>query len=133
MQGITLTKAPQKGLMLAYLQGGLLFEPYEIEDGRIVFDGCDAYQDFCPAECHLFDTDTEYRMIFRESRGDTVEVVLTRQQEDAMDPDLIFVEEPLVREELAQKPGIPKRVKVVNRYAYTPNDTLVLSNYRISY
>ena len=50
-----------------------------------------------------------------------------------MDPDLIFVEEPLVREELAQKPGIPKRVKVVNRYAYTPNDTLVLSNYRISY
>ena len=79
MQGITLTKAPQKGLMLAYLQGGLLFEPYEIEDGRIVFDGCDAYQDFCPAECHLFDTDTEYRMIFRESRGDTVEVVLTRQ------------------------------------------------------
>lgn len=34
-------------------------------------------------ECHLFDQNKEYRMIFREARQDRVEAVLTRQQEDA--------------------------------------------------
>lgn len=33
-------------------------------------------------ECHLFDKEREYRMIRREQRGDRVEVVLTRREEE---------------------------------------------------
>ena len=49
-----------------------------------------------------------------------------------MDPDLIYVEEPLVSDRFRDRPGLPERLRVVNRYEYTPNDTLVLRNYRIS-
>ena len=109
-----------------------MFEPYAVEDGRLVFPGCESCPEAAPTECHLFDGDTEYRMILREARGDRVEVVLTRQEEESMDPDLVYEEEVLVRDEYAGKPGLPERLKVVNRYTYTENDTLVLKNYRIA-
>ena len=84
-------------------------------------------------ECHLFDEEREYRMIRREQRGDRVEVVLTRAEEEGMDPDLLYEEEPLVREEYARRAGLPKRLRIINRYAYSRNDTLVLVNYRIAF
>ena len=67
-----------------------------------------------------------------EARGDRVEVILTRQEEESMGPELLYEEEVLVRDEYAGKPGLPDRLKIVNRYMYTANDTLVLKNYRIA-
>ncbi len=124
--------APSRGYLLAYFIGELVFEPYEIVDGELRFSGSASLADARPIECHLFDSAKEYRMVRRDSSDDIVECVLTRDEEDAMDPSLIFVEEPLVREEFAKRQGLPKRVRVVSRYQYTPNDTLVLRNYRIA-
>ena len=132
MIGIRLDMAPQKGYLLAYFRDALVFEPYAIENGRLVFPECEVYQEMAPKECHLFDENTEYRMIFREARDDRVEVILTRQEEETMDPNLIYEEEVLVKNEYSGKAGIPKSLKVINRYMYTENDTLVLKNYRIA-
>ncbi|MBR0382986.1 MAG: hypothetical protein IJH71_11195 [Eubacterium sp.] len=132
MIGIRLDMAPQKGYLLAYFRDALVFEPYTIENGRLVFPECEVYQEMSPKECHLFDENTEYRMIFREARDDRVEVILTRQEEETMDPNLIYEEEVLVKNEYSGKAGIPKSLKVINRYMYTENDTLVLKNYRIA-
>ncbi len=124
--------APSRGYLLAYLADELVFEPYETVNGELRFAGSASYATARPIECHLFDSAREYRMVRRESRGDIIECVLTREEEDAMDPNLVFTEEPLVREEYATRPGFPKRIRVVSRYEYTPNDTLVLRNYRIA-
>lgn len=132
MWNMHLELAPQSGLLLAYLNRELLFVPYEVKGGELLFEGSERYLDAHPHECHLFDADTEYRMVRRSSRGDAIEVVLTRQEEDAMDEDLLLAEEPLVRDEYASDSSIPARIRIVNRYAYTENDTLVLTNYRIS-
>ena len=80
-------------------------------------------------ECHLFDQNKEYRMIFREARQDRVEAVLTRQQEEIMDPDLLYEEGVLLKNDKAA--GIDS-LKIINRYKFTENDTLVLRNYRIA-
>ena len=133
MIGISLDMAPAKGYLLAYFRDALVFEPYAVENGRLVFPGCEFYQEAVPRECHLFDWDAEYRMILREARGDRVEVLLTRQEEKTMDPALLYEEEVLVRDEYSGKSGLPERLKIVNRYTYTENDTLVLKNYRISF
>lgn len=133
MIGISLDRAPARGYLLAYFRDALVFEPYAVENGRLVFPGCESLQDAVPLECHLFDGNTEYRMILREARGDRVEAVLTGQEEESMDPDLLYEESVLVRDEYAGKPEFPERLKIVNRYMYTENDTLVLKNYRISF
>ena len=78
MLGITLDKAPAKGYLLAYFRNALVFEPYTVENSRLVFPGCESWQKTAPKECHLFDQNKEYRMIFREARQDRVETVLTR-------------------------------------------------------
>ena len=132
MIGIHLDMVPVKGYLLAYFQDALVFEPYTVENGRLVFLECEVYQKMVPKECHLFDENTEYRMILREARGDRVEVILTRQEEETMDPDLLYEEEVLVKTEYSGKAGLPERLKIINRYMYTENDTLVLKNYRIA-
>ena len=129
MLGITLDKAPAKGYLLAYFRNALVFEPYTVENGRLVFPGCESWQKTAPKECHLFDQNKEYRMIFREARQDRVETVLTRQEEETMDPDLLYEEEVLVKNDEAA--GIDS-LRIVNRYMFTENDTLVLRNYRIA-
>ena len=132
MIGISMDKAPEKGYLLAYFRDALVFEPYTVENGRLVFPGYELYQEAVPKECHLFDRNTEYRMILREARRDRVEVILTRQEEESMDPELLYEEDVLVRGEYAGKRGLPERLRIVNRYTYTEHDTLVLKNYRIA-
>lgn len=132
MLGITIERVPRKGNLLAYFRDALVFEPYSVENGRLIFAGWEAWKDTAPVECHLFDGDREYRMVSREQWGDRVEMLLTRREEEAMDPDLLYEEEPLIREEYTGREGFPNRLKIVNRYSYSENDTLVLVNYRIA-
>ena len=49
-----------------------------------------------------------------------------------MEPDLLFTEEVLVKKEYTDIPGIPEKLRVINRYRYSENDTLVLKDYRIA-
>ena len=133
MRGINLESAPREGFLLAYFRDALVFEPYRIEDGVLVFDGCEAFREETPRECHLFDENTEYRMVLREARNDRIESVLTKEEEEGMDPDLLFAEEALVKKEHIREGIHPKRLMIINRYRYTENDSLALKNYRISY
>ena len=133
MRGINVEMVPQEGCLLAYFDNSLVFVPYTVKNGRAVFAGDAEYQDMEPRECHLFDGEREYRMIRREARNDKVEIVLSRHEEDLMDPDLIYEERVMVKEEYFLKGNLPEYLKIINRYMFTDNDTLVLKNYRISF
>ena len=37
-----------------------------------------------------------------------------------------------LKKEYADQPGIPDKLRVINRYQYSENDTLVLKDYRIA-
>lgn len=128
MYNYPIDKLPAKGYMLAYFAEQPVFAPYEIRDGAICFAGCEILDQEMPRECHFFDRNTEYRLVKREFRNDVIETVFTEKEEEIMDPDLLYVEEVLVRKEYK---GIEK-LRIVNRYAYSDNDTLILKNYRIA-
>ena len=127
-----LENAPASGFGIACLKDRLVFAPYKICNGVFAAEGWDC-PDFTEAEeCHFFDDSREYRRIYRSARRDVIETVLTAQEEQAMDPDLIFVEEVLVKPQYAQTGKIPSTLTIVNRYRYSEYDTIVLEDYRIS-
>lgn len=128
---ISIEKLPPKGLMLLYFRDRLVFSGYEIKDGQII-SGEELPKE-TPMECHFFDDSKEYRMIKRESDNSYIESALFAEDEKTIDPDLIYEEYPLVREEYAKKDGIPEKLLIVSRYRYTDDDILELVNYRIGY
>ena len=132
MQSFLYDGAPQKGYILAYYPHALVFEPYEMKDGNPCFAGMEAFAGEEPRECHLFDDRTECRIIKRESAGDTIRLLLTREEERAMDSDLLFEEEVFVKPQYANRPELPGTLRIINRYRYAERDVLTLENYRIS-
>ena len=129
---IPVEKLPEKGLFMAYFKDRLVFEAYEVTDGRIVCESSALLEKELPEEAHFFSETMEYRFVVRKSRKDVIELILTEDEEKKMDPDLLFYDEGIVREEFSAKEGIPGRLRIINRYRYSENDTLVLKNYRIS-
>ena len=126
-----LEKAPASGFVIASLKNQLIFAPYKICNGVFTAEGWDC-PDFTEAEeCHFFDDSREYRRIYRSARRDVIETVLTAQEEESMDPDLIFVEEVLVKPQYAETGHLPSTLSIVNRYRYSEHDTIVLEDYRI--
>ena len=117
---------------MAYFDDALLFSPYEVEGGKLKIAAENAFEDEEPYECHFFDGETEYRRIKRAARRDVIERILTEEEEKKMTPDLLFVEDMLVKKEYTKIPGIPVKLRVVNRYRYSENDTLVLKDYRMA-
>ena len=103
-----------------------------MKNGKPCFAGMDSFREEEPRECHLFDDRTECRIILRESVGDRIRIILTREEELAMDPDLLFEEQVLVKPEYSDRTDLPKKLTVINRYRYSESDTLTLENYRIS-
>ena len=132
MLGISIEKAPKKGFILAYFRTRPIFSRYEIKNKEIIFKDWETFKEEMPSECHLFDADTEYRVVLRRARGDRIESVLTAKEEQAMDSDLLYTENVLIKEEYRQDETMPKKIAVINRYRYTDNDTLTLKNYRLS-
>lgn len=124
---------PGSGYVFACFRDKIVFEQYEITDGRLISESMDIFEREDPKECHFFNAQEDLHIIYRESRGDTVSVLLTEDEEKNMEPDLLFTEEVLVRKEFSAKAGIPEKLRIVNRYRYSENDTLVLRNYRICY
>ena len=131
MFDLNLEKAPAEGIILAYFPEKPVFEPYVIRGGQLIYDGCEEDRERNLLECHLFDRTKEYRTVFCESREERIESVLTAEEEDSMDPDLLYTEEQLVKDAYKKK-GIPDRLKVVSRYRFSENDTLELCNYRLA-
>ena len=123
---------PERGLVMAYFREELLFSSYSIEAGELVLPGKTLFETEDPFECHFFDNRTEYRRIRRASRRDIIERILTKEEEDRMPEDLLFAEDVLVKGKYARTPGIPEKLRVVSRYEYSENDTLVLRDYRMA-
>ncbi len=132
MKGISIDKIPKKGLVMAYFRNQLLFLPYEVAGDELKMPGGAFFDKEMPYECHFFNKDMEYRLIRRESRNDVIERILTKDEEEKMESDLLFPEEVLVKKEYTDIPGIPEKLRVINRYHYSENDTLVLKDYRIA-
>jgi hypothetical protein len=132
MNRIQIERLPKAGYVIAQLKSTLLFEPYTVEDGKLLFRSSERLEEEPLTECHFFNRDREYRLIVRESRGDLIERVLTAEEEQSMDPDLVYEQEMLVKREYASRGDLPEKLLVMNRYGYTENDTLALRDYRIS-
>ena len=126
-------KIPVKGYLLAYFSSGLMFEPYLVQDGKPVFNGSALFEREAPQECHFFDQERDVFMIRRQSRNDTIVKIRSLEEENEMEPDLLFVQTVLVKEEYAARADLPSVLRIINRYEYSDSDTLVLKNYRISY
>ena len=126
-----LKNAPSTGFVIACLTDRLIFAPYKIRNGVFMAEGWDN-PDFTDAdECHFFDDSREYRRVRRSARRDVIETILTAEEEQAMDPDLIFMEEVLVKPQYTESGSIPATLTIVNRYRYSEYDTIVLDDYRI--
>ena len=82
---------------------------------------------------HCFDRNTEYRLLVTDDGDRLVEVVLDAEEEKTMEPDLLFVDEMLLRPEYRSDHVGIQKLKVMNRYRYTDFDTMTLDNYRISW
>ena len=131
MDSFIKNNAPARGYILAYYQDTLVFEPYTMKDGELVFEGCEALRGEVLRECHLFDEERECRCIYRESAGDWIEQLFTRAEESEMDPDLLFEEKVLVKPQYADTGRLPRKLTIMNRFRYSEYDTLTLDNYRI--
>ena len=111
---------------------GALYASYEVHDNNILIDS--QYENILDKSyvCHFFDEDTEYRMIIREARDDVIRLLITHEQEVNMNEDLLFSEDVLVSPAYLIASNLPDKIRIVNRYKYSDNDTLVLDNYRIA-
>ena len=124
---------PDQGFIIACFRDRIIFEPYKSLDGELRFDCCELLDKETPTECHIFDKNICLHMIYRESRNDYINVILTEEEERRMDADLLYYTDMAVREEYAVRDDLPKSLRIINRYRYTEDDTLVLDGYRISY
>ena len=109
MDRIRIELLPPAGYVIAELKSKLLFEPYAVENGKLRFRGSECLETEPMIECHFFSRDREYRLIARESRGDLIERVLSAEEERAMDPDLLYEQEMLVKEEYARRGGSARK------------------------
>ena len=123
---------PAEGYLIAVFKDRILFERYRKKADGLAFPGAEALGGDALLRLHCFDRDTEYRLLVTDDGDRLVEVVFDAEEEKAMEPDLLFEDEMLVRPEYrTDRIGIEK-LKVVNRYRYTDFDTMTPDNYRIS-
>ena len=125
-------KAPLSGYIIAYTDEHVVYSSYKIVDNEIAIDSIYDNVIDNSYEFHFFDDNMEYRLIRREARNDIVELLVTSDEEKDMDEDLIFVEDVLVSPQYLTDNTLPDKIRIVNRYKYSDNDTLVLDNYRIA-
>jgi len=125
-------RIPAEGYLIAVFKDRILFERYRKEADGLSFPGAEEIRAEGLLRLHCFDRDTEYRLLVTDDGDRLVEVVMDAEEEKAMEPDLLFEDEMLVRPEYrTDRIGIEK-LKVVNRYRYTDFDTMTPDNYRIS-
>ena len=128
-----LDKMPEKGVVYALLRSGIVYTSYHIENGKIRLAKGDMFSLEELKEGHFFDEEKEYRIIKRESRNDLLKLLFTKEQEEAMDEDLLYTQSVLVEDKYVDASAkAPGRLTIINRYEYSEDDTLVLRNYRVS-
>ena len=126
-------RIPAEGYLLAVFRDRVLLERYRKEADGLIFHGSDSLQSEELQRLHCFDRDTEYRLLAADDGDRLIEVVLDAEEEKAMEPDLLFEDEMLLRPEYCtDRVGI-RKLKVINLFRYTEFDTMTLDNYRITF
>ena len=133
MLNFPIDRIPPKGYLLAYFSTGILFDAYQVRDNAICCEALNRFANDEMTECHLFSREAEFRAVFSQSLGKWLTSSHTSQQEQMMDPDLIYAQQALLKQTYASRNDLPKQLIIINRYNYSANDTLVLKDYRISY
>ena len=129
---LELNKMPERGVVYAQLKNGIVYTAYQVENGEIHLAKGDMFSIEDLKEAHFFDEKTEYRVIKRESRNDLLKLLFTEEEEVAMGAELLLAESVLVEDQYADPAaGAPDRLRIINRYAYSEDNTLVLRNYRL--
>ena len=126
-------RIPAEGYLIAVFKNRILFERCRKETDGLCFPGEEEIRTEELLRLHCFDRDTEYRLLVTDDGDRLVELVLNAEQEKAMEPDLLFEDEMLVRPEYRPEQIGIQKLKVVNRYRYTDFDTMTPDNYRISF
>lgn len=126
------SRIPEQGFLLAVFEDHILLERYRKGEEGLLFKDCEQYRSKALLRLHCFDRNTEYRLLVTDDGERLVEVVLDADEERAMEADLLFEDEMLLRPEYAADRVGLRKLKVVNRYRYTDFDTMTLDNYRIS-
>lgn len=118
-----LSKAPEKGIVYALFRDRVMFERYSMEELEMSrFEGNNLL------ELHLFDEDTEYRIIRTRMNG-CQEMVISDEEIGFED---IYIEEILLANKDADsRENLVDTVKVVNYIDYDENDLLRISGYRL--
>ena len=125
-------RIPAEGIMIAVFDDRTLVERYGKEAEGLSFPGTEQVGKKDLLRLHCFDPETEYRLIVTDDGERLIEVIMSAEEEKGMEPDLLFEDEMLLREEYCtERVGI-RKLKVINRYRYTQYDTMTLDNYRIS-
>ena len=125
-------RIPDEGIMIAVFEDSIRLERYRKEADGLCFPGMEALWQKSLLRLHCFDRNTEYRLLVTDDGERKIEVVLDAEEEKETEPDLLFEDEMLLRPEYrTDRVGIQK-LKVINRYRWTPFDTMTLDNYRIS-
>ena len=120
-------------MLYALLKRGLIYTSYQIKAGKILLARGEMFDIDELKEGHFFDEKKEYRLIRRESRNDLLKLLFTEAEEQEMDRDLLMEEKVLVKSEYIDfAAGVSGSLRIINRYAYSEDDTLVLRNYRIA-
>ena len=126
-------RIPAEGYLIAVFKNRILFERCRKETDGLCFPGEEEIRTEELLRLHCFDRDTEYRLLVTDDGDRLVELVLNAEQEKAMEPDLLFEDEMLVRPEYRPEQIGIQKLKVINRYRYTAFDTMTPDNYRISF
>lgn len=111
--------APNKGYLLTYGDNKVELYPYDLTKDKI---------NFKEQTYHLFDEQKEYRRFY--SNGKLHEIIISSDEEKAMDKDLLYAEE--IELEDIYKSNTYNKIKIVNRYKYKNNNSLCLVNYRLA-
>lgn len=117
------TKAPQKGILLAYFRTKVIFDTYEIVEKEIKSSKYGAVQGEKLLELHLFNSEKEYRAVL--SGGNKY-----IQTEICRESDGDTIEEEMYLSEKFQKFG--DKLKVVNLLSYDDSGMIRIENYRLA-
>ena len=126
-------RIPLDGIIIAVFENHIVVERYRKDAEGLSFPGGELLRNEAILRLHCFDRETEYRLLVTDDGDRLIEVVLDAEEEKKMEPDLLFEDEMLLREEYCTERAGIRKLKVINRYRYTQFETMTLDNYRICF
>lgn len=131
MSNIDLNLAPKKGYCLAYINDyTFVFDTYTITNNKIKTKNNGNIDVKKITKLHLFDEVKEYRIVKSSSNLDIIVNVLTKEEEQNINPLYLKTQEIYLDDDCAI--NNKTKIKVVNRFSFDENNCIYLENYRLA-